>query len=104
MEHGDNRQPHAGSVVLDIGPEAGALIIYTGSELHGREIEVSRSDIDEPKVHTDVLLRLVNGRSVYAAVFAELRPGPYTVWGSPGRPAGAVTIVGGEVAEVDWRS
>jgi len=32
---------HPESVVLDIGQDIGALIIYTDAELRGREIEVS---------------------------------------------------------------
>ena len=94
---------HPETVVLDIGQEIGALIIYTEAELHGREIEVSPRGSSATRVHVEVLERRINGRPVFAAVFPGLRAGDYDIWEAFPDPSGTVTIVGGEVATVDWR-
>jgi hypothetical protein len=94
---------HPETVVLDIGQDVGALIIYTEAELRGREIEVSPRGSAGTRVHVEVLERRINGRPVFAAVFPGLRAGDYDIWENfPDRSA-TVTIVGGEVATVDWR-
>jgi hypothetical protein len=91
------------SVILDIGGDVGALIVYTKEELLGREVEVSRKSNAARRTHTDVLERRVQGRLVYAAVFAELPAGDYTLWKN-NQPDDEVTIAGGGIAEVDWRN
>ena len=93
---------HPESVVLDIGQDIGALIIYTDAELRGREIEVSPRGVAK-RVHVEVLERRINDRPVFAAVFPGLRAGDYDIWENPPNSSGAVTIVGGQVATVDWR-
>lgn len=92
---------HTEQVVLDIGQDIGALVVYTGKELRGREIEVSTKGDDTNRTHTAVLERRVNGRVVFAGVFAALPSGDYTIWMDP---AHEVTITGGFVAEVDCRN
>lgn len=92
----------AGSAVLDIGDDVGALIIYTRSDLHGREIEVSPRGYEVFRVHTAVLERRVQGRPLHAALFAALPAGDYVVWCDAAR-ANEATISGGQVAELDWR-
>jgi hypothetical protein len=99
--HDDQVQTEA--VVLDIGRDVGALIIYTKAELRGREIEVSPVGFDAKRVHVDVLERSVDGRQVFAAVFPALREGDYVIWKNATDPGCSVTIVGGKVASVDWR-
>ncbi|HEY7348645.1 MAG TPA: hypothetical protein VH599_10055 [Ktedonobacterales bacterium] len=101
-EHGDYSL-HKGAAALDIGEDVGALIIYTGAGLHGEEIEVSPQGEDGRRTHTAVLERRVNGGSVFAALFLALREGTYRIWRNDGDVAEVVTIVGGEVAQVDWR-
>jgi hypothetical protein len=93
---------HPESVVLDIGQHIGALIIYTAAELRGREIEVSPRGVAK-RVHVEVLERRIDGRPVFAAVFPGLRAGDYDIWETGPNTGGTVTIVGGEVATVDWR-
>ena len=93
---------HPESVVLDIGQDIGALIIYTDAELRGREIEVSPRGVAK-RVHVEVLERRINDRPVFAAVFPGLRADDYDIWENPPNSSGIVTIVGGEVATVDWR-
>ena len=91
---------HTESVVLDIGDEVGALVLYTRPDLHGHEIELSPHgpNAEAVRVHSAVLERSVNGRTVFAATYPELRDGTYTVWveGTP-----TVTITRGAVAELD---
>jgi hypothetical protein len=93
---------HSESVVLDIGQDVGALVIYTDAELRGREIEVSPQGSDAKRVHVEVLERRIKDRPVFAAVFPGLRAGGYDIWENAQKP-NTVTIVGGEVATVDWR-
>jgi hypothetical protein len=111
-----------GTVMLDIGGDIGALIINTSADLHLAEIEVSPVDEGEletplhphshrnghPEEHshrTHVAVRERRGPAGvrYAAIYPGLREGEYTVWSLDGTPADTVRIVGGEVAELDWR-
>jgi hypothetical protein len=94
---------HPETVVLDIGQDIGALVLYTDAELRGREIEVSRRGSAAPRVHVEVLERRINGRPVFAAVFPGLRAGDYDIWQNARTSTGAVTVAGGAVATVDWR-
>ncbi|WFE23520.1 phospholipase [Solwaraspora sp. WMMD937] len=96
-----------GGVVLDIGGDMGALIIYTGQEFHGREIEISptagpdRPD-PAPRTHAAVRERQVRDGVFFSAVYTDLPAGSYTVWRSDEVPAGQVTITGGAVTEFVW--
>lgn len=102
-EHADH-SVHSAPAVLDIGGDIGALIIYTGPDLRGAEIEVSPRGNDTQRTHTAVLERQVNGRTLYAALYLALPAGEYRIWwGDPTLPR-EVTISGGAVAELDWRS
>src|SRR6266446_3448635 len=89
-----------GHALLDIGQNVGALIIYTDAEHCGKEIEVSLKGNDVQRTHTEVLERKVNAHITYAALFVALKEGDYDIWSIPGQ---SITIVGGSVAEVDWR-
>jgi hypothetical protein len=102
MAEAHSGRVHPETVVLDIGQEVGALIIYIKAELRGREIEVSPRG-SATRVHAELLERRINGRPVFAAVFPGLRAGDYDIWENFPKPSGTVTIVGGEVATVDWR-
>jgi hypothetical protein len=102
MAEAHSDRVHPETVVLDIGQDVGALIIYTKAELRGREIEVSPCG-GATRVHVEVLERRINGRPVFAAVFPGLRAGDYDIWENFPKRGGTVTIVGGEVATVDWR-
>jgi hypothetical protein len=103
MSEGRNDRVHSESVVLDIGQDIGALIIHTAAELRGREIEVSPRGTNARRVHVEVLERRINDQPVFAAVFPGLCAGDYDIWDGAANPRGSVTIVGGEVATVDWR-
>jgi hypothetical protein len=94
---------HPEPVVLDIGDDVGALILYTSPALHRREIEVSPLDDDRRRVHTAVLRRSVNQHTLYAAVYPELPAGTYRIWADDPALTDRVSIAAGSVAEVDWR-
>ncbi|WP_422738397.1 phospholipase [Micromonospora sp. WMMD729] len=91
-----------GSVVLDLGGDTGALIIYTGRDLHGREIEISRDG--ERRVHSAVRERRVRDGSFHSAVYPDLAAGIYTVWWDANTSAGTVSVHGGGIAEFAWPS
>lgn len=118
--------------VLDIGGDVGALILYTDADFAGREIEVSLLDDSEPghahehwhghehgpelehgqehqhgpdhRVHTAVHERRAGGLVTYAGIYPELKAGTYRIWIDDPTLPSQVTIVGGEVAELDWRT
>ena len=90
-------------VMVDVGPGAGALVIYTSNELRGQEIEISPEGRDSERVHTDVLRRTMGAGDVYAAVFGSLAEGQYQLWHRSRPGPVAVLIVGGQVTELDWR-
>ena len=88
---------HTEAVVLDIGGDVGALVLYASPALHRQEIEVSLLGKDARRVHSAVLERTVNGRVLYAAVYPQLAAGEYVVCAGARR---RFTIAGGEVTEV----
>ncbi|MFG2053500.1 phospholipase [Micromonospora sp. NPDC048930] len=92
----------SGSVVLDLGGDSGALVVYTGRELHGREIEISRADGDGPRTHSAVRERHVRDGVFHSAVYPDLAAGLYTVWWDERTPAGAISVTGGAIAEFVW--
>ena len=91
---------HTENAVLDIGEDIGALVIYTSQEMLGKEIEVCPKVNNAQKIHTSVLERKVNGRTMFAALFLALPQGDYVTLSTP---SSEITIVGGQVAELNWR-
>ena len=92
-----------GTVVLDLGVDVGALILYTPADLDGAEIEISLDD--EPgarRTHSAVRQRRLPGAPAYAAVYPGLRAGQYTIWRDEHSPAATVTITGGQVTSCRW--
>jgi hypothetical protein len=85
---------HSESVVLDIGEDIGALVIYTDADLRGREIEVSPRGSVAMRLHVEVLERRISGQPVFAAVFPRLRAGEYDMWANSPKPRGTITITG----------
>ena len=94
-----------GTVVMELGADIGALILYTPAEMDGEEIEISR---DEPggggsrHTHSRVRSRHMSGETLYAAVYPGLPAGRYTVWRDEHSSAVAVTVTGGQVATCRW--
>jgi hypothetical protein len=98
-----NNRVHTEHALLDIGDDIGALIIYCRPELRGRQIEVSLRGCEWQRTHTDVLERRANNQPVFAALFYSLPVGDYVIWGNSREPIGEVAIIGGQVAEINWR-
>lgn len=91
------------SVVLELGPGVGALVLHTPQELDGREIEVSpRGDAAVGRTHSLVRPRTTGRGTQYAAVYPQLAAGTYTVWNDGATPVATVTIRGGQVTTVRW--
>lgn len=91
---------HTENAVLGIGEDIGALVIYTSQEMLGKEIEVCPKVNNAQKIHTAVLERKVNGRTMFAALFLALPQGDYVTLSTP---SSEITIVGGQVAELNWQ-
>jgi hypothetical protein len=90
----------ADALMLDIGGDVGALIIYAEESCLGLEIDVT--PIGAPRshhMHTMIRRRRSFDREFIAGVYPELVEGVYTVWGIDDLPLGGVTIVGGHVSE-----
>jgi hypothetical protein len=97
-----------GSVILDLGPGTGALVLYTGPDLAGAEIQISPQALPARRTHAQVRQRHGQPRDRsdahirYAAVFPALPAGRYTIWHDADTPAGTLTITGGQVTERHW--
>jgi hypothetical protein len=92
-----------GTVVLDLGADVGALILYTPAELDSAEIEISRDD--EPgahRTHSEVRQRPMTNATVYAAVYPSLTAGRYTIWRDEHHAVATVIISGGQVTSCRW--
>jgi hypothetical protein len=93
----------SGSVVLDLGPGVGVLVLHTTQELDGREIEISPlGKTSEHRTHSQVRPRKTCSRTQYAAVYPQLPAGDYTVWKDDLTPLETVTIHGGQVTTTWW--
>jgi hypothetical protein len=94
----------SGSVVLDLGPGTGALVLHTPPELDGAEIEISRlGGGPVPRTHSQVRQRQLPGRVQYAAVYPGLPAGDYAIWrDASDRRAATVTVASGQVTTTHW--
>jgi hypothetical protein len=93
----------SGTVVLELGPGVGALILNTPAGLNGAEIEISLSGTDGPRMHSMVRPRHVAGGTRYAAVYPGLAPGEYTVRDpADDMPVATVTVIEGAAATATW--
>jgi hypothetical protein len=89
----------SGTVVLELGPGAGALVLYTPAEQDGTEIEVSRSG--GRRTHSMVRPRRVAGTTIHAAVYPDLAPGDYTIWAGS-RAVASASVAAGGVTTAKW--
>ena len=94
----------AGSVVLDLGPGIGALILDAPAELAGREIEISpaRGGASARRTHSLVRERRTGAGLRYAAVYPGLTAGDYTIWQDAVTPAAMITVHSGQVTRYQW--
>ena len=92
-----------GTVIMELGADTGALILYTPADLDGAEIEISRhGDPLGRRTHSQVRQRHVANVTKYAAVYSSLTAGQYTIWRDEDRPVGTVTIAGGQITSCHW--
>lgn len=92
----------AGTVLLELGAGIGALVLYTPAGLLGMEIEISPQVPGARRTHASVRERPGSLGTRYAAVYAGLPAGDYTIWRDHDTPAGTVTVTAGQVTCHDW--
>ncbi len=89
------------ALVLDIGGDVGALIIYADEPCLGSEIDLT--PVGAPRnhhLHTMIRRRRATNKDVIAGLYPEVAEGSYIVWGlQDSGPLGEVTIKGGQVCE-----
>ena len=89
------------TLVLDIGGDIGALVLYTDPSWLGEEIDLTLAGGPRSHhLHTVIRHRRSGGADIAVGVYPEVPAGDYTVWGVDGHPAAHVTITGGAVSEV----
>jgi hypothetical protein len=107
----DSENPHAGQgpVLLDIGDDVGALVVFAPAALAGQEIEIRTRatalahEEPGPPQHVSVLPRHGADRTRYAAVFGAIPAGEYELALRPAGPVQLVlTVPGSQVTEVNW--
>ncbi len=97
----------SGSVVLDLGPGTGALVLHAPPELDGAEIEISMvagdgGGQDTARTHSRVRRRELPGRAQFAAVYPGLAAGDYVIWRDASTRAAVVTVAGASVTTARW--
>jgi hypothetical protein len=93
----------AGSVVLDVGADVGALVIHTPADLDGHEIEISpHGSPAARRTHSQVRERRAGSGVQYAAVYPALTAGDYIIWRDATTSGGIVTINGSHVTSYHW--
>ena len=95
-------RPHPEFVVLEIGDDLGALIVHTGPDMHGVEVEISPAEHNHCRSHKQVLERFAGGESAHSLVFDQLPAGRYTLWSGDVAMLRDVVVRAGEVAECRW--
>lgn len=85
-----------GSVVLDLGPGVGALVLHATAAEVGQEIDISPVG-GGVRTHSAVRERRLRDGSVYCAVYPSVPAGDYTVWLTP---TVVVSVVAGTVTEL----
>jgi hypothetical protein len=92
-----------GTVVMELGGDIGALVLYTPAGLDGREIEISRDeDPGASRTHSQVRRRDMADATTYAAVYPDLSAGTYTIWTDEQNAAATVVITGGQITTCNW--
>jgi hypothetical protein len=93
--------PAGGPVVLDIGDDVGALIVYViGDDVVGHELHVRRVGSSAGTTHTGIWRRNIADRDDVIAIFPELIAGNYEVLNLQGGVSGTTFVPGGAIAEM----
>ena len=92
-----------GTVVLELGADVGALVLFTPADMDGREIEISSEDYGTGRrTHSRVRPRHMPAGTRYAAVYPDLPAGSYAIWADEESRAGSVVVAGGRVTNWSW--
>lgn len=96
--------------ISPVGDQGADVFQLSHAHQHGGSAEHSHEHGSEPHEHrgphrTHVAVRERRGPSGvrYAAIYPGLLAGQYTIWGTDGEAVDTVSIVGGEVTQLDWR-
>ncbi len=91
-------------MVLDIGGDRGALVVWVPPSLDGHELELRRVEVPWQGRHTAVRPRDLGIGRRFAAVFGTLVEGRYQarVRGTDSPPVIEAEVAGGSIAEVVW--
>ena len=93
----------SGSVVLDLGPGTGALVLHAPPELAGRELDICARDAPTFAITHSVVRCRHTARGVqHAAVYPSLRPGEYIIRLDNDGIQLAVTVVEERVSTAYW--
>lgn len=95
--------PSGPGVLLDIGGEVGAVVVYLGAQVAGDELEIQPVGDPAGRFHTGIHPRRVDDLVVPVAVFPEVRTGTYELLDDRGHPFAELTAAGGEVRTIDLR-
>jgi hypothetical protein len=88
------------AVILDIGGDIGALVLYTDASDDEAEIDISPgTDPTATRSHNQVHPRRAPAGTVYSAVYPSLPAGRYTIWRDESTAEAVVTIHGGQITE-----
>ena len=102
-EHQHRHEAGQGPVVVDVGAGTGVLIVRTGPEMVGSEVDITPVGDDDRRRHVAVHTRPVPGHPpVHALVYDGLVAGRYRLWWPPGAVAGEVEVHADGVVETDW--
>jgi hypothetical protein len=96
----------AGSVVLAIGGDVGAVIVAAPASLAGQEIEIRRCGSPWGGTHVAVRARHLPDGVIHAALFEALRVGEYEVRiraDNAAEPNTRLVIEGGRVSRAELR-
>ena len=102
-EHEAGQPPIGGPVVVDIGGDVGALIVWLGRERLGGELHLRQATWHHT-VHTGIWDRPLGDRLVTVAVYPALVEGTYEIVDADGSTVHHVTVDGEKVAETDLRT
>lgn len=105
-EHGSEHHHVAArgdGVVLDIGGDVGAVIVYLGDQRVGPELDIQPVGEPQRRFHTGVHERDVDGIVTRVAVFPEVRTGRYELLDEHARPFALTEATGGSVRTFDLR-
>jgi hypothetical protein len=93
------RPQHAVRPVRDLSDPTGSLVIYTGQDHHGQDIDVCRVG-GVGAIHSPVGERRMGGRTVFCAMFPGLPVGEYDVLRPDRTVVATVTIARGSLVEI----